>query len=69
MATKMRFIKTLLYKRFTLGVKTHINESEKQEKIFHVNGKSKKAGRAILPSEKTLKQKILIDKNIINHKE
>lgn len=30
----------------------------------------KKAGRAILPSEKkNFKTKILIDKNIINHKE
>ena len=41
-----------VYKKPTLDLKTHMTESERMENIFHANGKQKKAGVAILISDK-----------------
>jgi len=60
------------YKRFTSGVKTHINESEKIEKDIPCKWKIKRklGEQYLLPEKKYFKTKILIrDKNIINGKE
>ena len=41
-----------IYKKTTSDLKTHMRDCKKKKKTFHANGKQKKAGVAILISDK-----------------